>query len=112
MSLRYEDEPQDSGAVVAVNWGDYRRVELWIRSGISIGNWYYLGNETGRPMRGEIPMHPMWTDVLKRGPVTLLVPGDWEAYAAGWANGRRHLAGQVEALADKGPGEDGGDGQT
>lgn len=100
MTLGYADEPQDSGAVVAVNWGDYRRIELWIRSGDNIGNWYYLGNESGRPMRGEIPVHPTWRDVLARGPVTLLVASDAEARAAGWAAGRRRLLEQMEGRLD------------
>lgn len=94
------DEPQHSGAIVAVNYDDYRYVECWIRSGANIGNWYYLGNEYGRPYRDEIPVHPHWEDVLARGPVTLLVPGDQDAYQAGWRNGRRRLVEQMETVAD------------
>jgi len=92
--LGYEDEPQESGAVVAVNHGDYRSQELWVRSGSNIGNWFCLGGEYGRPRpwddprselerlvhRGpaprpgpnEIPRYPTWEDVLARGPVRLL----------------------------------------
>lgn len=125
MTLGWEDEPQDSGAVVAVNYGDYDRIEIWIRSGASDGNWYCLGGEFGRPKvwvdprteleklshwgpvprpgPGEVPLHPRWEHVLARGPVTLLVPGDKETYRAGWANGRRHLAQQVETLSDEDP---------
>lgn len=119
------DEPQHSGAVVAVNYGDYRTQELWQRSGSSIGNWWCLGGEWGRPKawidtrnsleqlahRGpeprpgpdEIRQFPHWEDVLARGPVTLLVPGDRDSYRAGWRNGRRRLAEQVETLAGDGP---------
>ena len=128
--LRYEDEPQDSGALVAVHYGDYRRQEVWVRSGSNIGNWYPLGSEYGRPRPwddprtemqkltwtgprptpgpGQVPRHPTWQDVLDRGPVTLLVAGQNEARAAGWRSGRRHMAGQVEALIydEEGDGDD------
>lgn len=119
--LRHEDEPQNSSAVVAVHYGDYRRQEVWIRSGANIGNWYCLGGEYGRPRPwddprneleklswrgpaprpgpGEVPRHPQWEDVLARGPVTLLVAGQDEARAAGWAAGRQRMAEQIEALS-------------
>lgn len=116
------DEPQHSGALVAVHYGDYRLQECWVRSGSDIGNWYCLGNEYGRPRvwvdprsemeklidrgpaprpgPGEVPLHPHWEDVLARGPVTLLTAGDGEAYRAGWRNGRRAMVEQMEAVAD------------
>jgi len=116
------DEPQNSGAVVAVNYGDYDRLEVWVRSGANIGAWYCLGNEFGqpkvwidprptmwtwdrsapppRPGPGEVPQHPHWEDVLARGPVTLLVPGDQDAYRAGWRNGRRRMVEQMETVAE------------
>lgn len=49
------------------------------------------------------PVHPHWEDVLARGPVTLLTPGTEDSYRAGWDNGRRRLAEQVETLAGHGP---------
>lgn len=100
--LSYEDEPQQSGAVVAVNYGDYRRQELWQSSGANIGNWYCLGNEFGVPRHDghTLPVHPTWSDVLARGPVTLLSPGDEATYATGWANGRRRMVEQIEELSD------------
>lgn len=98
-TLGRHDEPQHSGAVVAVNYGDYRTIECWIRSGANIGNWYPLGGEFGCPT-GEVPLHPHWEDVLARGPVTLLVPGDQDAYSAGWRNGRRRMVEQMETVAD------------
>jgi hypothetical protein len=119
------DEPQDSGALVAVHYGDYHHQEIWVRSGANIGNWYPLGGEFGRPRAwsdprnevekmidfgrgvrppcpgpGEVPLHPHWEDVLKRGPVTLLVAGDAEVRAAGWAAGRRRLLEQIEGQID------------
>lgn len=119
----WEDEPQQSGAVVAVHCGDYHRQEIWVRSGANIGNWYPLGGEFGRPKpwvdprneleklaaRGpaprpgpnEVPRHPHWEDVLARGPVTLLVASPQESYAAGWANGRRRLVEQIQELSDE-----------
>lgn len=120
--LGFDDEPQHSGAVVAVNYGDYSRQELWQRSGSNIGCWVCLGGEWGRPKvwidprgysekmwwRGpapgpgpnEIPQYPHWEDVLARGPVTLLVPGDQDSYRAGWQNGRRRMVEQMETVAD------------
>lgn len=118
-----DDEPQNSGAIVAVHYGDYRLQECWQRSGSSIGCWFPLGGEWGRPKiwddprteleklawRGpvprpgpnEVPRYPHWEDVLARGPVTLLTAGSGEAYAAGWDNGRRRLVQQIEALSDE-----------
>lgn len=125
LTLGSHDEPQHSGAIVAVHYGDYRCVEYWVRSGSNIGNWYCLGGEFGRPKpwtdpRGplelmidrdreelqfapgpdEVPLHPHWEDVLARGPVTLLVPGDRDAYRGGWRNGRRRMVEQMETVAD------------
>ncbi len=123
--LGLDDEPQKSGAVVAVHWGDYRRQEIWVRSGANIGNWYCLGGEFGtprvwvdertamdkmlhrgpepRPGPGEVPQHPHWEDVVARGPVTLLVAGDRAAYVAGWRAGRRDLWQSVESVAEGDP---------
>lgn len=108
-----DDEPRSSGAIVVVNYGDYRSQETWTRSGADIGVWRCLGGEFGRPKvwtdprsyaeklvsRGpeprpgpnEIPLHPDWSDVLARGPVTLLVAGDDEAYRRGWRAGRQQM---------------------
>lgn len=115
------DEPQGSGAVVAVHWGDYRQQEIWVRSGAN-DCWYALGGEFGRPpvdidernpmqklldpssfrpRPGWILQHPRWEDVLERGPVVLLVPGAAETYKAGWRNGRKDLwAGLENAVYD------------
>lgn len=91
------DEPQESGAIVAVHHGDYRQQEVWVRSGANIGNWYPLGGEfwavgdRQRMPAGVTKQHPEWTDVLARGPVVLLVPGDADMYRQGWRAGRRDL---------------------
>lgn len=121
--LGRDDEPQDSGAIVAVNYGDYRAQECWVRSGANIGNWYPLGGEFSRgpkvwddprtPMEklieprpparpaGTIPQHPHWEDVIARGPVVLLIAADDEAYRNGWRNGRKHMwDGLEEAVYD------------
>lgn len=69
-----DDEPQDSGAAVAVHWGDYRAQEIWVRSGSNIGAWYPLGGEhwvvwdRKRMPAGVTKQHPEWRDVLARGP--------------------------------------------
>ncbi len=108
-----EDEPRESGTVVAVHFGDYRRQEIWVNSGANVGNWYCLGGEFGRPKTweyprpyaeltfsrdpapkmpaGHIPLHPDWSDVLKRGPVTLLTGADGQAYLQGWRAGRKAM---------------------
>lgn len=126
--LGHGDEPQESGAVVAVHFGDYRRQEIWVRSGANIGNWYPLGGEFGRPRvaedprsemekmvsrerwqrpAGTIPQHPHWEDVLARGPVTLLVAADEGAYRQGWRNGRHamfhSISSEAESLAYEDP---------
>ncbi len=123
-TLGTNDEPQGNGAVVAVHYGDYRRQEIWVRSGANIGNWYPLGGEFGSPKvveddrsytektfgntrwtqpEGTVPLHPHWEDVLARGPVTLLVAGDDAAYVAGWRAGRRDLWQRTEDLAEEDP---------
>ncbi len=122
--LGHADEPQHAGAVVAVHLGDYRRQEIWVRSGANVGNWYPLGGEFGAPkvredMRppmeqlidrepwrqppGTVPPHPHWSDVLARGPVTLLVPADDESYLLGWRHGRRDLWQAMEPVAEEDP---------
>jgi hypothetical protein len=105
------DEPRQNGALVIVWPGNYRRQETWTASGANIGNWYCLGNEFGRPRiwqpptnpiidllphrgpvpqcpPGMVPLHPDWSDVLKRGPVFLLSHDNVTAYRTGWRNGR------------------------
>lgn len=120
-SVGYSDEPQHSGAVVAVHYGEPQQ-EIWVRSRLNIGNWYPLGSEYGRPRPwddprspleklswrgpdprpgpGEVPRHPCWGDVLDRGPVTLLTAGNQESYRSGWRNGRRRMVEQMEAVED------------
>jgi hypothetical protein len=122
LTLGRYDEPQHSGAVVATHWGDYRIQEIWVRSGANIGNWYCLGGEflkprvwidrrseaeklmwpswSPQPEPGEVPLHPHWEDVFARGPVTLLVPGDQDAYRDGWRNGRQRMVEQMKTVAD------------
>jgi hypothetical protein len=105
------DEPQESGAVVAVFLGDYRRQEIWVASGASIGNWYPLGGEfwvvwnRHRMPPGVTKEHPVWADVLARGPVTLLVSAEQDAYLSGWRAGRRVLHEQMEEISHQDPDE-------
>ena len=101
-----DDEPLQPGTIVAVNYGDYRTQEIWVKSGTNIGNWYLLDNEheclrMHRPPK--LPQHPHWEDILKRGPVTLLVPAADEAYLHGWMIGRRRLWEDIEELAEQFP---------
>jgi len=103
------DEPQRAGSVVAVHYGDYRRQEIWVASGSNVGNWYPLGGEhwvvwdRQRMPAGVTDPHPDWSNVLARGPVTLLVAGAEQAYAEGWAQGRHDLWQTMEELAGEGP---------
>ena len=124
--LGMHNEPRGIGAVVAVNYGDYRTQEIWISSGSFIGNWWCLGGEWGRPKvwmdqrtemdkllgrrelqsrpgPGEIPEYPRWEDVLRRGPVTLLVPGNQATYREGWKAGRRRMVEEMETISDDEP---------
>ncbi len=123
------DEPQGSGTIVGVRFGSYREQEIWVRSGANIGNWYPLWGEFGprakvaedtrtyaqqltdsHPWRrppGTIPLHPHWSDVLARGPVVLLSPGDDATYTAAWRAGRRDLWQAMEEYVDDEPTEDG-----
>lgn len=119
--LGLDDEPDGNGAIVAVNYGDYREQEIWVASGTNIGCWYPLGGEFGRPKvsedprsyaeknlsrdawrrpPGTVPLHPTWSDVVRRGPVVLLTPGKADTYAAGWEAGRRRFFTQIEELKD------------
>lgn len=105
-----DGEPQNSGAVVAVHFGDYRSQEIWVRSGANIGNWYPLGGEFwaawDRPQMsiyGVTKQHPTWDDVLARGPVTLLVAAALETYLQGWRAGRRDLWQSMEEIAEEDP---------
>lgn len=126
------DEPDAPGSVVAVNFGDYRTQEVWVSSGSNIKNWFCLGGEYGRPkvwddprtemqkhMWGpkdgppprpgpnEIPRYPVWRDVLARGPVVLLSPGDGHTYATAWVAGRLRMVEQMESVSLDGPSENG-----
>jgi hypothetical protein len=122
------DDPEpdySGGAVFAVHYGNYRRQEIWVASGDNIGNLYPLGGEAGKPRivedprselekigptlgrsrtwqqpPGTIPLHPTWHDMVARGPVVMLVPGQADTYAAGWATGRQRLLAQIEQLRD------------
>ncbi|EFC80900.1 hypothetical protein [Parafrankia sp. EUN1f] len=95
-----------SGALAVVHYGDYRRQEVWVRSGANIGAWYPLGGEfwimwdRKRMPPGATKQHPTWDDVTARGPVTLVVAAPRDAYRQGWADGRRRLLDQVEELRD------------
>jgi len=71
-----------TGSVVAIDWGEPRQ-EVWVSNKANIGNWY----TTDTPWDSQ---HPDWYDVLRRAEgrtMTLLVPGDRDAYAAGFDAG-------------------------
>jgi hypothetical protein len=120
------DEPRDSGSVVAVNYGDHREQEIWVRvGGVHHGTWCPIGGEYGKSQIAEdpdpsrtllrrdhwqrppdaIPQHPQWHDVLARGPVVLLLPAGQDAYLNGWRAGRRDLWQAMEETAEEDPRE-------
>ena len=76
-------EEPPTGSVVAIDWGEPHQ-EVWVSSKANIGNWYTLDI----PLRGDA--HPTWYDVKRRAEgrtLTLLVPADRDAYAAGYDAG-------------------------
>jgi hypothetical protein len=85
------------GTLAVVNYGDYRSQEVWVASGVNIGNWFPLGGEFGY---SATPDFPTWDDVTARGPVTLVVAASRETYRQGWADGRQRLLEQIEELRD------------
>ena len=87
------DEPQDPGAIVAVHYGDYRQMELWVASSGDIGVWVPI-RAPGLPIRG------VWTDVLDRGPVVLLTPAPEDVYRAGHAAGVRELFAKIQEIGE------------
>lgn len=110
------------GAVLALNYGDYRNQYLFVVSGADYGVLVQLGNGyghriqvadddrttmqqmSGEPWRqppGTLPRHPHWEDVVALGPLTLLIPGDQDMYRQGWTDGRKRLVEQFESLADE-----------
>lgn len=116
-------EPElPSSALAVVHYGNYRDQEVWVRSGANIGNWYPLWGEFGPRARvaedtrtymeqmasrevwrrppGTIPLHPTWDDVLARGPVVIVVPGQEGVWDAGWKTGQRRLIERIQEIAD------------
>lgn len=91
-----EEEPP-TGSVVAINWGGYHQ-EVWVSNNSNIGNWYC----PDIPMRGD--WHPHWEDVKRRAEghaLTLLVPGDRDAYAAGFDAGVARVGQAVTQVIDE-----------
>jgi hypothetical protein len=91
-----EEEPP-TGSVVAIGWGSQHQ-EVWVSNRANLGNWYspdlpYFQNA-----------HPTWADVRRRAEgctMALLVPGDPDAYAAGFDAGVQRVGGAVERVVDE-----------
>lgn len=99
-----KDSPEPklpAGTIAVVCYGDYRRQEVWVLSGSNVGNWYPLGGEYGNSVKDRMPKDPHWEDLAERGPVTVLVPMQQDAYQAGWKSGRQHLLYDIEQLSDR-----------
>ena len=82
LSATLAEEPP-TGSVVAIDWGEPHQ-EVWVSSKANIGNWY----TPDIPLRGDA--HPTWYDVKRRAEgrtMTLIVPADRDAYAAGYDAG-------------------------
>lgn len=92
-SAHITEEPP-TGSVVAIDWGGHRQ-EVWVSNRANVGNWYC----PDIPMRGDA--HPTWWDVWRRADgrtLTLLVPGDRDAYAAGFDAGVQQVGIAVEQI--------------
>ena len=90
-----EEEPP-TGSVVAIDWGEAHQ-EVWVSNKSNIGNWYCPDIRT-------IKDHPTWGDVLRRAKgrtLTLLVPADRDAYAAGFDAGVRRVGDAVTQAVDE-----------
>jgi hypothetical protein len=90
-----EEEPP-TGSVVAIGWGEPHQ-EVWVSNQANVGNWY----SPDIPMRGN--QHPTWSDVRYRArgrTLTLLAPGDRDAYAAGFAAGVTRVGDAVAQVID------------
>ncbi len=77
-----EEPPR--GSVVAIDWGSHRQ-EIWVSNRSNIGNWYCPDISWDYSKR-----HPTWIDVKWRAEgrtLTLLVPGDEDAYKTGFKAG-------------------------
>lgn len=94
------------GTLAVVHVGDYQRQEVWVASGSNIGNWYPLGGEHWVVWaRAALPPavlkeHPVWRDVVARGPVVLMVAVGGSGYEQGWVDGRAQLLEQIQQLAE------------
>lgn len=49
---------------------------------------------------GTIPLHPRWEDIIARGPVVIVVPGQEGVWDAGWKTGQRRLIERIQEIAD------------
>jgi hypothetical protein len=86
-----------SGSVVAIDWGGHYQ-EVWVSDRSNIGNWYTLDARLDFSRD-----HPSWYDVLCRAEgqtLTLLVPADADAYAAGFDAGVSRVGEAVSEAVD------------
>jgi hypothetical protein len=91
-----EEEPP-TGSVVAIDWGEPRQ-EVWVSNRANVGNWYC----PDIPMRGTD--HPAWRDVKHRAQgrtLTLLVPADRDAFAAGFDAGISRVGNAVTQAVEE-----------
>jgi hypothetical protein len=95
--LVLEEEPP-TGSVVAIDWGGHYQ-EVWVSNKSNQGNWYC----PDIPMPGS--WHPHWEDVVLRAekmgcPLTILVPGDRDMYAAGFDAGVKKVSDVLSEIVD------------
>lgn len=92
------DQDPPTGSVVAIDWGESRQ-EIWVSDKHNIGNWYSLDV----PFRSG-DHHPTWYDVRHRAEgrtLTLLVPADRDAYAAGYDAGVAKTIAAVDSVTEE-----------
>ena len=90
------DEEPPTGSVVAIDWGESYQ-EVWVSNRANIGTWY----TPDIPYGGD---HPTWYDVKRRAEgrtLTLLVPADRDAYAAGFDAGVAKVGAAVTEAVDE-----------
>ena len=86
-------EEPPTGSVVAIDWGEPHQ-EVWVSNKANVGNWY----TPDIPLRADA--HPTWYDVQRRAEgrtLTLLVPADRDAYAAGFDAGVSKVGDAIES---------------
>jgi len=101
-------EPTQAGTVVRIDTGGRlsKYPEVWVADYINGGRWYPDSSSWAQHVRGPLDdggAH--WDDLLRRGPVVLLVASSREACEHGWRAACAALSQQADDLVYDCPGE-------